>query len=175
MEGIATTMGSDAGDQHPRGGLPCSDSVIPMLSATQLTGTPTAMAAVTLSNDTDPALAGWVGNEVLRTYAGNGAQQALTDLRIFISRCPTIVVSSGLGVGDRYRFAVAPGPPTGDDSIHVRDSMTSDTDTVEGDSVLVRIGTTLVVVQEQANKPGGDKYLTQLAEAALRRYQATGP
>jgi hypothetical protein len=147
--------------------------MIPLLSATQLTGTPSAMAAVTLSYDVGPDDL-WVGDEVLRTYAGDGAQQALTDLRTFIGRCPAVVVASGLGVGDSYRFAVAPGSPLGDDSIHVRESMTSGSDTLEGDSLLVRIGTTLVVVHEQGNKPGGNKYLTQLAEAALRRYQATG-
>ncbi|MFR9780127.1 hypothetical protein ACL02O_29235 [Micromonospora sp. MS34] len=45
---------------------------------------------------------------------------------------------------------------------------------VECDSILVRAGTTLLVVQEQGNKSGGDNYLAQVAEAALRRYQATG-
>ncbi|HEY2671847.1 MAG TPA: hypothetical protein VGJ07_15950 [Rugosimonospora sp.] len=173
MEGIATFMGPDAGDQRPGVEVSCSNSMIPLLSASQLTGTPSAMAAATLSYDANPD-GFWVGNEVLRTYPGNGAQQALTDLRTFIGRCPTVVVSSGLGVGERFRFSVAPGPQLGDDSIHVSDSMTSGSDTVEGDSVLVRIGTTLVVVQEEGNQPGGDKYLTPIAEAALRRYQATG-
>ncbi|SDY03687.1 hypothetical protein SAMN05444365_101451 [Micromonospora pattaloongensis] len=98
----------------------------------------------------------------------------MTDLRTFIGRCPTLVVSSGLGIGDRYRFAVAPGPRLGDDSIHVSCSTTSGSGTLEWDSVLVRIGTALVVVKEQGNKPGGNRYLTQLAEAALRRFQATG-
>lgn len=147
--------------------------MIPLLSATQLTGTPSAMAAATFSYDAGPDGL-WVGNEVLRTYAGNGGQQALIDLRTFIGRCPTVVVSSGPGIGDSYHFGVAPGPAVGDDSIHVSDSMTSGSTTVEGDSMLVRVGTALVVVQEQANKPGGDKYLTQLAEAAFRRFQASG-
>ncbi|MFE9202846.1 hypothetical protein [Micromonospora sp. NPDC007230] len=146
--------------------------MIPLLSATRLTGTPSAMAAATLSYDADPDGWGWVGNEFLRTYADDSARRAMTDLRAFIGRCPT-VASSGLG-GGRYRFAVAPGPRLGDDSIHVSCSMTSGSGTLECDSVLVRIGTTLVVVQEQGNKPGGNKYLTQLAEAALRRYQTTG-
>ncbi|MEV6811154.1 hypothetical protein [Micromonospora sp. NPDC051296] len=74
--------------------------MIPLLSAARLTGTPTAMAAATLSYDADPDWL-WVGSEVLRTYTNDGAQQALTDLRTFIGRCPTVVVSSGLGVGDR--------------------------------------------------------------------------
>ncbi|MER7444660.1 hypothetical protein [Micromonospora avicenniae] len=30
------------------------------------------------------------------------------------------------------------------------------------------------VVQEQGNRFGGDNYLAQVVEAALRRYQATG-
>ena len=147
--------------------------MIPLLSATRLTGTPTAMAAATLSYEADPDWL-WVGNEILRTYTNDGAQQAVTDLRTFIGRCPTVVVSSGLGVGDRYRFAVAPRPRLGDDSIHVRCSSTSGSVTLECDSILVRIGTALVVVQEQGNEPAGDKYLIQLAEAAVRRYQATG-
>ncbi|GAA5180427.1 hypothetical protein GCM10023322_12710 [Rugosimonospora acidiphila] len=131
------------------------------------------MAAATLSYDAGPDDL-WVGTEVLRTYTGDGAQQAVTDLRTFIDRCPTVVVSSNPGIGDSYHFAVAPGPPLGDDSTQVSCSATSDSDTLECDSLLVRIGTTLVVVQEQGNDPGGDKYLTPLAEAALHRYQATG-
>lgn len=169
---IATTMPSDAGDQRPAVNASCSASMIPLLSARRLTGTPSAMAAATLSNDTGPD-GFWLGTEVLRTYADDGARQAMIDLRTFIGRCPTVVVSSGLGVGDRYRFVVAPGPRLGDDSIHVSCS-TSGSETLECDSILVRIGTALVVVQEEGNKPGGDAYLTQLAEAALRRYQPTG-
>ncbi|MGC5017112.1 hypothetical protein [Micromonospora sp. DT47] len=169
---IATVMPADAGDQRPGVDVPCSDSMIPLLSATRLTGTPSAMAAATLSYDAGPDDF-WVGNEFLRTYADDGARRAMTDLRTFIGRCPTVALS-GQRAGDSYRFAVAPGPRLGDDSMHVSCSMTSGSDTLEGDSILVRIGTTLVVVQEQGNKPGGDKYLTQLAEAALRRYQTTG-
>lgn len=33
---------------------------------------------------------------------------------------------------------------------------------------------TLLVVQEQGNRPADAEYLTQLTEAALRRYQTTG-
>ncbi|MGC1215060.1 MAG: hypothetical protein WA890_27850 [Micromonospora sp.] len=170
---IATAMPADAGDQRPGDDVSCSDSMIPLLSATRLTGTPSTMAAATLSFDAGPDEF-WVGNEFLRIYADDGARRAMTDLRTFIDRCPTLVVSSGLGIGDRYRFAVAPGPRLGDDSIHVSCSTTSDSGPLEWDSVLVRIGTALVVVQEQGNKPGGDRYLTQLAEAALRRFQTTG-
>lgn len=166
-------MPSDAGDQRSGVDVSCSDGVIPLLSARRLTGTPSAMAAATLSYDADPDWL-WVGTEVLRAYADDGARRAMTDLRNFIGRCPTVVVSSGLGVGDRHRFAVAPGPLLGDDSIHVSCSATSGSGTLECDSVLVRIGTTLVVVQEEGNEPGGDEYLFQLAEAALRRYQTTG-
>jgi hypothetical protein len=171
---IATVMPSDAGDHRSGVDVSCSDSMIPLLSATRLTGTPSAMAAATLSYDADPD-GFWVGSEVLRTYADDGAQRAMADLRTFIGRCPTVVLSSGLGVGERYRFAVAPGPQLGNDSIHVSCSSTSGSGPLECDSILVRIGTTLVVVQEQGNKPGGNKYLTQLAEAALRRFQTTGP
>ncbi|MEU3453553.1 hypothetical protein ABZ671_08110 [Micromonospora sp. NPDC006766] len=173
MEGIATSMPEDAGDQLSDADVSCSDSSIPLLSARRLTGTPSAMAAATLSYDAGPDDF-WVGTEFLRTYSDDGARRAMTDLRTFIGRCPIVVVSSGLGVGDRHRFAVAPGPQLGDDSIHVSNSMTANSGTLEGDSLLVRIGTTLVAVQEEGNEPGGHKYLTQLAEAALRRYQATG-
>ncbi|WP_091550734.1 hypothetical protein [Micromonospora pattaloongensis] len=170
---IATVMPADAGEQRQGGEVSCSDNMIPLLSAARLTGTPSAMAAATLSYDAGPDDF-WVGTEILRTYADDGARRAMTDLRTFIGRCPTLVVSSGLGIGDRYRFAVAPGPRLGDDSIHVSCSTTSGSGTLEWDSVLVRIGTALVVVKEQGNKPGGNRYLTQLAEAALRRFQATG-
>jgi hypothetical protein len=91
----------------------------------------------------------------------------------FIGRCPTLV-SSGQGAGDSWHFAVDPGPRLGDDSIRVSCSATSGSGTLECDTILVRIAATLVVVQEQGDKPGGDRYLTQLAEAALHRYQATG-
>ncbi|MGW5669187.1 hypothetical protein [Micromonospora sp. NPDC003776] len=170
---IATAMPMDAGEHHSGTVVSCSDGMIPLLSARRLTGTPSAMAAATLSYDAGPDDL-WVGTEVLRTYAGDGARRAMIDLRTFIGRCSTLVVSSGLGIGDRHRFAVAPGPRLGDDSMHVSCSMASGSDRLECDSVLVRIGTALVVVQEEGNKPGGDKYLTQLAEAALGRYQTAG-
>ncbi|MEU4675637.1 hypothetical protein [Micromonospora sp. NPDC023737] len=166
---IATIMARDAGDQRPDAEVPCSDSMIPLLSGTQLTGTPSAIAAATLSYGGGPDSL-WVGNEVLRTYADDGARRALTDLRTFISRCPTVALSDGYS----YRFATAPGPQLGDESVRVICRMTSAAGTLECDGVFVRVGTTLVVVQEMANDPGGDKYLSQLAEAALRRLQATG-
>jgi len=167
---IATVMAPDAGDHRAGVDVSCSASMVPLLSATRLTGTPSAMAAATLSYDADPD-GFWVGAEVLRTYAGDGARRAMTDLRTFVGRCPTVASSD---LGNSYRFAIAPGPRLGDDSIHVSSSMTSGSATLESDSVLVRIGTTLVVVQEEGNEPGGHKYLTPLAEAALLRYQTTG-
>ena len=169
---IATVMPSDAGDQRSGVDASCSDSMIPLLSARRLTGTPSAMAAATLSYDAGPDGL-WVGTEVLRTYTDDGARRAMTALRTFIGRCPTVALS-GQGVGRSYRLAVAPGPRLGDDNIHVSCSATSGSGTLEFDSILVRIGTTLVVVREEGNEPGGDKYLTQLAEAALRRYQTAG-
>ncbi|MEH1168079.1 hypothetical protein V6V47_22110 [Micromonospora sp. CPCC 205539] len=169
---IATVLPKDAGEQRPGVGVSCSTSLIPLLSATRLTGTPSEMAAATLSYDADPDGL-WVGSEVLRTYTDDGARRAMTDLRTIIDRCPT-VASTGQGVGGSYRFAFATGPRLGDDSVHVSCSMTSGSDVLECDSIVVRIGTTLVVVQEMGNKPGGDTYLIQLAEAALRKYQTTG-
>ncbi|MFI6782568.1 hypothetical protein [Micromonospora sp. NPDC050276] len=97
----------------------------------------------------------------------------MTDLRTLVDRCPTLA-SSGRGDGGSYRFAVAPGPQLGDDSIHLSCTVTSGLDTLECDSMLVRIDTALVVVQAEGNKFGGDKHLAQVAEAALRRYQTTG-
>jgi hypothetical protein len=94
----------------------------------------------------------------------------MADLRAIIGRCPTVVSSS---LGGRYHFAVEPGPRLGDDSVHVS-CRTSGPDPLECDSLLVRIGTTLLVVQEQGNQPGGYKPLTELTEAAFRRYQTTG-
>ncbi|MBQ1018941.1 hypothetical protein KBX71_13855 [Micromonospora sp. D93] len=146
--------------------------MMPLLSARRLTGTPSAIAAATLSYDAGPDDL-WVGTEVLRTYTDDGARRAMTDLRALIDSCPTLA-PSGQGVGGSYRFSVAPGPQLGDDSLHVSHTTTSDLDTLEWDIVLVRIGTTLVVVQAEGNKPGGGRYLTQVAEAALHRYQTTG-
>ncbi|MEK8106283.1 hypothetical protein NKG94_15805 [Micromonospora sp. M12] len=70
---------------------------------------------------------------------------------------------------------MAPGPRLGDDSMLASCIVTSSSYTFECDSVFVRIGTTLIAVQEQGNTSGDDTYLIQLAEAALRQYQATGP
>ena len=160
---IATVEPTEAGDQPPPAGVPCSATMAPLLSATRLIGTPSAMAAATISND--PAAGDlWVGSEVLRTYAGDGAEQALTDLRSLISRCPSV---------DSFRFAVSRGPQTGDDSVHVSCSMTASFGALECNSVIVRVGSALVAVQEQGNESSGDGYLNQLAEAAVRRYQAT--
>lgn len=131
------------------------------------------MATATISNDTDPDHF-WVGEEVLRTYAAaDSAEQAMADLRYLIGRCP-VVTASGLGDKEVWRFAVAPGPRLGDDSAHVSCSMTTGSDVEECDSLLVRIGTALVIVNEQGNDPGSSRYLPQLADAALRKYQAAG-
>lgn len=170
---IATTMEPDAGDQRPRADAPCTDSLVPLLSATRLTGTPSAMAAATISNDPSSDHL-WVGAEVLRTYSGDGAHQALTDLRTMISHCPSVadVASHGMDAAV-FRYAVAPGPQLGDESIHVGCTMTSDSMALECNSVIVRIGSALVAVQEQGNESSGENYLSQIAEAAVRRYQAT--
>ncbi|MEV4847457.1 hypothetical protein AB0K20_30110 [Micromonospora matsumotoense] len=168
---IATVMPSDAGDRRPS--VDCSDDMIPLLSASRLTGTPSAMAAATLSHDGDSDNSWpWVGIEILRTYANDGARRAMTDLRTFIGRCPT-VASSAPGAAT-YRFALAPGPELGDDSLRVSCSSTSGADTLSFDSMLVRTGTALIVVEEQGNNPDDDKLLAQVAEAALHRYQTTG-
>ncbi|MFC4145133.1 hypothetical protein ACFO0M_02585 [Micromonospora mangrovi] len=167
---IATVMPSDAGEHRPAADAPCAE-LIPLLSASRLTGTPAAMAGATLSVDAGPDGL-WVGTEVLRTYADAGARRAMSDLRTFLGRCPT-VASSGR-VGGSYRFTVSAGPPLGDESLRVGCTMTSGTGILRCDSILVRIGTDLVVVQEQGNTPGDGRYLIQLTEAALRRYQATG-
>ncbi|MEU7175790.1 hypothetical protein ABZ949_30390 [Micromonospora tulbaghiae] len=168
---IATVLAPDAGRQHPGPEVPCAD-MIPLLSAKRLTGTPSAMAAATVSSAEGPDYP-WVANEVLRTYADDGARGAMADLRTLIARCPT-VASPGQD-GGSYRFAVVPGPRLGDESMRVDSSATSGSITLEWDSILVRTGTTLVTVHEQGNEPGGDDHLPRLAEAALRSYQTTGP
>jgi hypothetical protein len=162
-------MSPETETQSPLTDAPCSDALIPLLSATRLTGTPTAMAATTLSNDSDPDHF-WVGGEVVRTYAGGAAEQAMADVRTLVGRCP-VVTSSGSGSAEVFHFAVASGPRLGDDSVHVSCSMTSGSDVLECDSLLVRVGSAVVVVAEQGNDPGGNRYLAPLAEAALRKYQ----
>ncbi|MCZ7473097.1 MULTISPECIES: hypothetical protein [unclassified Micromonospora] len=168
---IATVMAPDAGRQRPGPEMPCTD-MIPLLSANRLTGTPSAMAAATVSS-AEGLDYSWVASEVLRTYADDSAREAMADLRTLIGRCPA--VASPNQDGGSYRFAVVPGPRLGDESMRVDSSTTSGSITLEWDSSLVRIGTTLVVVHEQGNEPGGDAHLTRLAEAALRSYQTTGP
>ncbi|MFI6239659.1 hypothetical protein ACIBEF_07255 [Micromonospora sp. NPDC050795] len=167
---IATTMALDAGDRRPDVGAACSRSMIPLLSARRLTGTPSAIAAATLSFDAGPDDL-WVGTEVLRTYTDDGARRAMAALRTFIGGCPTLVLPDQ---GGSYRFAVAAGPQLGDESLHVIKATTSGPDTLEWDVILVRTGTTLVVVQAEGNKPGGAERLTRVAEAALHRFQTTG-
>lgn len=134
-------------------------------------GTPAAMASATIDND--PASENfWVGREVLRNYAGDGARQALSDLRSLIARCPTVTTSDqDAGV---YRFAVIPGPQLGDDSVHIRCYTTNSAGVLECNSLIVRIGSDLVAVQEPGNETSGDGELIEMANAALRRYQATG-
>ena len=168
---IATVLAPDAGRQRPGPEVPCAD-MIPLLSAKRLTGTPSAMAAATVSSAEGPDYP-WVANEVLRTYADDGARGAMADLRTLIGRCPA-VASPGQD-GGSYRFAVVPGPRLGDESMRIDSSTISGSTTLEWDSILVRTGTTLVTVHEQGNEPGGDDHLTRLVEAALRSYQTTGP
>ncbi|MFF5171414.1 hypothetical protein ACFY3U_02105 [Micromonospora sp. NPDC000089] len=145
--------------------------MIPLLSATRLTGTPSAIAAATVSHDAGPDQL-WVGNEVLRTYADDGARRAIDDLRTFVGRCPTAVAS--IGGRASYRYAVGPGPRLGDESLHLSCRMTSGSGTLGCDTILVRLGTTLLVAQEMGDDSGGDGYLSRLAEAAVRRYRAGG-
>ncbi|MFG1937196.1 hypothetical protein [Micromonospora tulbaghiae] len=168
---IATVLAPDAGRQRPGPEVPCAD-MIPLLSAKRLTGTPSAMAAATVSSAEGPDYP-WVANEVLRTYADDGARRAMADLRTLIGRCPA--VASPRQDGGSYRFAVVPGPRLGDEIMRVDSSTISGSTTLEWDSILVRTGTTLVTVHEQGNEPGGDDHLTRLAEAALRSHQTTGP
>jgi len=130
------------------------------------------MAAATVSGTADAGQV-WVGNEVLRTYTGDGARQALADLRAFVGRCPVVTTSSGQDVLT-FRYAVAPGPRLGDESVRLSCSMTSGSDPLLCDGILIRTGTTLVAVQDQGDQSADDPYLAQLAEAAVRRYQTTG-
>ncbi|MEW2426895.1 hypothetical protein AB0877_02655 [Micromonospora sp. NPDC047644] len=167
---IATTMALDAGDRRPDVGAACAPSMIPLLSARRLTGSPSATAAATLSFDAGPDDL-WVGTEVLRTYTDDGARRAMADLRTFIGGCPTLVLPDQDG---SYRFAVAAGPRLGDDSLHLIQATTSRLDTLEWDVILVRAGTSLVVVQSEGNKPGGVEHLNRVAEAAVHRFQTTG-
>ncbi|MFJ6163897.1 hypothetical protein ACIQH6_02165 [Micromonospora orduensis] len=169
---IATVMARDAGDDHSGADSSCTQEMIPLLSARRLTGAPSAMAAATLSYDAGPDDF-WVGTEVIRTYADDGARRAMADLRAFIDSCPTVSTSDQVDDGNQ-RYAVASGPRLGDESVHVSCTATSGVDALKCDVLLVRIGTTLVVVQEEGNKPGNDELLTQVAEAALHRYQSTG-
>ncbi|MET8229503.1 hypothetical protein ABZS77_02335 [Micromonospora sp. NPDC005298] len=168
---IATVMARDAGDSHSGADPSCTHEMIPLLSARRLTGTPSAIAAATLSYDAGPDDF-WVGTEVLRTYADDGARRAIADLRAFIDRCPTASPSAQVG-GATHRYASAPGPRLGDESVHVSCTATTGADALKCDVLLVRIGTTLVVIQEEGNKPGNDGLLTQVADAALHRYQST--
>ncbi|WP_143765500.1 hypothetical protein [Catenulispora acidiphila] len=171
---ISTTEVKDPETPSPSATVPCSDAIIPLLSVRQVVGKPpSAMASATLSNDTDPDHF-WVGGEVLRTYNDGTASQVMTEVRALIGHCP-IVNTSGIG-GDKevFRYAVAPGPRLGDDSAHVSCSMTTASDVLECDTVLVRIGTGLVAVFEEGSDPGGSRYLPQLAAAALQKYQAAG-
>ncbi|MEV7329721.1 hypothetical protein [Micromonospora sp. NPDC093244] len=169
---IATVMASDAGDRPSAGDASCSREMIPLLSARRLTGTPSATAAATLSYDAGPDDL-WVGTEVLRTYPDDGARRAITDLRTYVDRCPTVALS-GQGDDATHRFALTPGPKLGDDSVHLNCTATSGADVLKCDVLLIHVGTTLVVIQEEGNKPGNDELLTRVAEAALRRYQKTG-
>lgn len=165
----ASQTPADQGAQRPPADAPCSQALIPLLSATQLTGTASARASSTLTNDTDPDHF-WVGTEVLWSYTGDAAEQAMAEVRTLVGRCP-VVTTSDAGGKDVFRFAVASAPKLGDDSVHISCSMTGDSDPLECDSLLVRIGTTVLAVNEQGNDPGGDRYLPQLAEAGLREYQ----
>ncbi|MGC4818699.1 hypothetical protein [Micromonospora sp. DT63] len=169
---IATVMASDAGDGPSAGDAPCSREMIPLLSARRLTGAPSATAAATLSYDTGPDDL-WVGTEVLRTYPDDGARRAMAGLRTFVDRCPTVALS-GQGDNAIHRFALTPGPQLGDDSVHLNCTATSGTNVLKCDVLLIHVGTALVAIQEEGNRPGDDELLIQVAEAALRRYQSTG-
>ncbi|WP_370367430.1 hypothetical protein [Catenulispora sp. GP43] len=167
---VATATPPDDGAQRPPADAPCTDALIPLLSATRLTGTATAFASATLTNDTDPNHF-WVGAEMLRTYTGDTATQAMADLRSLVGRCPVVTTSDLDGKPEVFRFAVTSAPRLGDDSVHISCSMTYDSEVMECDSILIRIGTTVVTVDEQGADPGGYRYLPQLAAAAVRKYQ----
>ncbi|MFC0005467.1 hypothetical protein [Micromonospora siamensis] len=101
-----------------------------------------------------------------------GSATAVADLRTLVARCPSVLVSDGAG-GFVSRYAIAPGPRLGDESVHGRQSSGTGPDTMRWDCLPVRVGTDLVAIQEEGNKPGGDELLVQLADAAVTRHRTT--
>jgi len=119
----------------------------------------------------------WIGAEELASYSGDGAARVLTDLRQLVTRC----AKTNIGDVNTPTYATAlDGPKLGDESLTIKVRTTSILGggaVAASDSIIIRIGSTLILVDEvSAYVPPDDSspQLTALAPAAVKAFNAAG-
>ncbi|MCM9077295.1 MULTISPECIES: hypothetical protein [Streptomyces] len=89
------------------------------------------------------------GSEMLYSFPGDGAHQALQDMRDLVGRCRSVdLPRASWEPAVAAGFAVAEGPRLGDESLVIQASVTMGTtgDAQRADATVVRVGSSLVVI-----------------------------
>ncbi|WP_330300458.1 hypothetical protein [Streptomyces sp. NBC_00503] len=89
------------------------------------------------------------GAEKLYSFQGNGAHQAMQDMRNLVDRCRSVdLPHASWEPAETSRFAVAEGPRLGDESLVIQAVVTTSTTgrTDHADATVVRVGSSLVVI-----------------------------
>ncbi|MFE6848512.1 hypothetical protein [Streptomyces sp. NPDC057686] len=87
--------------------------------------------------------------EKLYSFPGSGAHQAMQDIRTLVGRCRNVdLPHASWEPAETASFAVAEGPPLGDESLVVHATVTATTQgsSDHADATVVRVGSSLVVI-----------------------------
>ncbi|MFF4427662.1 hypothetical protein ACFYZ4_00660 [Streptomyces sp. NPDC001513] len=92
------------------------------------------------------------GTETLYSFPGDGAHQAMQDMRNLVGRCRSVELPhASWEPAETAGFAVAEGPRLGDESLVIHATVTAGATSTEGDpqsadATVVRVGSSLVVI-----------------------------
>ncbi|MGR4877922.1 hypothetical protein ACIPUC_00550 [Streptomyces sp. LARHCF249] len=82
------------------------------------------------------------------SFQGDGAHQAMRDMRNLVGRCRSVdLPRASWEPAETFSFAVAEGPRLGDESLVIKATVTtSATGSQSADATVVRVGSSLVVI-----------------------------
>ncbi len=118
------------------------------------------------------------GTEFIYRYAPGGATKALADARALVGRCPTSQDNDDFG-SITYTFSLTSGPALGDESLDVRtgsnaslkdDQNNSYTVVKQADTVVVRSGDVLIVIDELGREASQTSHVDAEMNAAWKAY-----
>ncbi|GIH17192.1 hypothetical protein [Rugosimonospora africana] len=162
---------SPASSPGPVDAIPCSDVRGPVFLGDM--PAPAGQATIGVHGHTGR---GWFGNEWLASYPGDGAKQILDDLRSVVKRCPSYSDDALAGMGFdslRLNISLTSGPKLGDESLRlqIREPSKAPGIAVETDSIYIRDGHTLMLLDEQATigTTAQPSPLTQVATIAFAK------